>query len=84
MNIEIIAPANPEIRLSKAAASASLGLFASRGERGPQGAQGVQGIQGPKGDTDLAAINAHIDDSTPHPTYDDIPSLTLLFENRIA
>lgn len=27
---------------------------------------------------------AHINDSTPHPAYDDIPSLVLLFENGLA
>ena len=42
------------------------------------------GIQGPQGETDLSAINSHIDNIAPHPAYDDIPSLTLLFENRIA
>lgn len=31
-----------------------------------------------------AAINAHINDTTPHPQYDDHRSYTLLFENRLV
>lgn len=34
----------------------------------------------PDGSSD-AAIAAHIADATPHPIYDDGPSLTLLYEN---
>lgn len=30
-----------------------------------------------------AVILAHINDVTPHPVYDDLPSLTLLFENGL-
>jgi hypothetical protein len=30
-----------------------------------------------------AAVNAHINSSNPHPAYDDIPSLKLLFENGL-
>jgi hypothetical protein len=30
------------------------------------------------------ALFAHINDATPHPAYDDIPSLVLLFENGLA
>lgn len=35
------------------------------------------------GDGGLALIN-HINDTTPHPAYDDIPSLVLLFENGLV
>ena len=31
-----------------------------------------------------AVIYDHVADPEPHPAYDDIPSLTLLFENGIA
>lgn len=31
-----------------------------------------------------AILGPHIDSPTPHPAYDDLPSLTLLFENRLA
>lgn len=30
------------------------------------------------------AIASHVADPTPHPVYDDIPSLSLLFENGIV
>jgi len=30
-----------------------------------------------------AALLAHIQSPTPHPVYDDLPSLTLLFENGL-
>ena len=47
------------------------------GTSGPQGIQGVPGIDG------SAAVLEHIADATPHPIYDDTPSLSLLFENGI-
>lgn len=31
--------------------------------------------------SDLDGLQAHIDDPTPHPVYDDGPSLALLYEN---
>lgn len=31
----------------------------------------------------LASLEAHENSETPHPAYDDIPSLTLLFENGL-
>lgn len=30
-----------------------------------------------------AALLSHINSETPHPAYDDLPSMTLLFENGI-
>lgn len=33
---------------------------------------------------DPAALEAHIASATPHPAYDDIPSLTILFENGLV
>lgn len=29
------------------------------------------------------SLGAHVADTTPHPAYDDLPSLTLLFENGL-
>lgn len=58
---------------------------------GPQGPRGEDAFIG--GDisevvSDLEALAdqlaLHIVDSTPHPAYDDIPSLTLLFENGLV
>lgn len=31
-----------------------------------------------------AAMSAHVSDTTPHPTYDDLPSLTIIFENGLV
>lgn len=30
-----------------------------------------------------AAVEAHIESQTPHPAYDDLPSMSLLFENGL-
>lgn len=43
----------------------------------------VPGSPGPPGESGLGALQAHIEDSTPHPAYDDLPSLSLLFENHL-
>lgn len=79
MPIKVVAPSTPKLSVSQNAAS-SVGVFIARGDRGPAG---PQGLQGPPGPMDTTAINAHIADPTPHPSYDDLPSLTLLFENGI-
>lgn len=48
------------------------------------GPRGPEGPQGPKGDVDTALWESHVDSSTPHPAYDDMPELTLIFENGIV
>lgn len=48
---------------------------------------GIPGEQGPPGHdalADDALLGMHILDPTPHPPYDDQPSLTLLFENGLV
>jgi hypothetical protein len=54
---------------------------------GPQGPPGVQGIQGEPGlDSGVVAeamMIAHVEAPTPHPAYDDMPNLKLLFENGL-
>lgn len=63
-----------------------------RGPQGDRGLQGYEGEKGQKGDTgptgptgpiNTEAINAHITSETPHSVYDDMPNLTIIFENRI-
>ena len=48
----------------------------------------IVGPPGPKGDPgdtgDAAALDMHINDTDPHPAYDDSPSLTLYLENGMA
>lgn len=57
---------------------------------GPKGEQGDPGPPGPPADlSDVQqrvddAMTVHVIDPEPHPAYDDMPSLTLLFENRLV
>jgi len=45
----------------------------------------LAGIQGPSGDgSNTAAVVAHEADTTPHPAYDDLPSLAIIFENGLV
>lgn len=43
----------------------------------------IVGPRGPAGDGALD-LDEHINDPSPHPAYDDIPSLVVLFENGLA
>lgn len=49
-----------------------------------QVAGGVPGPQGVPGISTAGLVDAHIADATPHPAYDDLQSLTLLFENGLV
>ncbi len=42
---------------------------------GPIGPQGLPGAD--------ADVTTHVADTTPHPAYDDLPSLSLLFESQL-
>lgn len=42
------------------------------------------GVPGPPGESGGALLTDHINDLTPHPAYDDIPSLVLVFENGLV
>lgn len=55
-----------------------------RGPRGPEGPEGPIGPQGLKGEDADDLLNLHIEDGTPHSAYDDMPNLTLLFENGLT
>lgn len=50
------------------------------GPIGPPGAKGDKGDPGLSGDESMIV---HVLDPTPHPAYDDMPSLVLLFENAL-
>lgn len=50
---------------------------------GPSGPQGQIGPQGESGESDDALMALHLIDPTPHSAYDDLPSMTLLFENGL-
>lgn len=48
--------------------------------------QVLGGVPGPKGDSGESSaelMSLHILDPTPHPTYDDLPSFTLIYENGL-
>lgn len=67
----VLEPPLPETRVEVAA----VGLV------GPPGPQGLPGLSG---DGEGAALlQAHINDPAPHPAYDTIPNLTLIFENGL-
>lgn len=55
------------------------------GPPGPRGFPGADGAPG-SGTVDSVArdlIATHIMDPTPHPSYDDLPDLSLIFENGL-
>lgn len=81
MSIEIIA-GNPQIEITTQGAP-TFTVVPIKGDPGPQGPQGAVGPQGPAGESGTEALETHIDSATPHPVYDDLPSLTLQFENGL-
>lgn len=92
MAIKVIAPTQPTLKVAQAPAK-QVDVFVQRGVPGPVGPQGIQGMQGvqgpvgpigPAGADGTAAVIEHIADVTPHPAYDDLPSLTLQFENGLV
>ena len=62
----------------------STGVTVSVNESPSSVVLGTSGPQGPRGESGLSAIAAHIADETPHPSYDDLPSLGLVFENGLV
>lgn len=55
------------------------------GPVGPRGYQGPTGAPGSGAVDEYARdqISLHLIDPTPHPTYDDLPDLSLIFENGL-
>ncbi len=45
---------------------------------------GVPGMPGADGASGDSAVAVHIADTTPHPAYDDLPSMVLIFENGLV
>lgn len=69
--VVVIEEAPPEIDVTVS----ETGLVGTSGPIGPKGDPGDPGISG-----DLM-LTDHLDDSTPHPVYDDGPSFLLLYQN---
>lgn len=55
-----------------------------------QNTQDIADLSVPGGDLEAVqelideSVGAHVNDATPHPAYDDLPSLTLIFENGLV
>jgi hypothetical protein len=54
---------------------------------GPPGPRGITGPPGPPGQDAQPSVDtvmaAHVNSPTPHPVYDDMPDLVILFENGL-
>lgn len=97
MPIQIVTPTSPRVSL-RPRPEVNVGVSALRGEQGPPGPSAYEvavanGFTGTEEewlaifatqDDVTAAVQDHVNAPEPHPAYDDIPSLTLLFENGIA
>lgn len=89
MPINITTPKNPDVVL-KPRPDVAVGVTALRGKQGLSAYEVavVNGFVGSEQDwldtimtqDDLAN---HVNSETPHPHYDDLPSLTILFENGL-
>lgn len=55
----------------------------SGGVPGPAGLNGQDGQDGQDGGINPVLLDEHIESLEPHPVYDDLPSMTLLFENGL-
>jgi len=70
----------PVSRITAPAPTSTVHIVPTAGPRGLPGADGAA--------TDIGVvaemIQEHVVDPEPHPAYDDIPSLVLLFENRLV
>jgi hypothetical protein len=79
--VEII-PSTPEVAVAPSTSELLvIPVAGPRGERGPVG---------PAGDDSVAvqqlidtAVNTHVANPEPHPVYDDMLDLTLIFENGL-
>ena len=69
-------PGQNVVRETVRPASIEVVVPASKGDRGEPGPKGDSGI-------DNTALINHIIDDEPHPAYDDMLDLTLLFENGL-
>jgi hypothetical protein len=89
MPIEVSAPKSPRVSLQPRPA-AVIGVNFVRGKDGKSAYQsavdaGFIGTEADWVDSLLTQddLDGHVNSATPHPTYDDLPSLNLLFENGL-
>lgn len=81
ITIDVALPIVPQIAVLEPPDEAVvvIPLAGPPGEQGEPGGPGEQGEPGPPGSE--ASITEHIEDPSPHPAYDEGPSLVLLYEN---
>lgn len=80
---EVTAPENQASAEAVAPTTVVVGIPTAVGPPGPAGPPGTPG-GGEGGGVTPADLTAHINSTTPHPHYDDLPSLALLFENGLV
>lgn len=68
--VRVRRPGNPPVRVVRRPATPSRAVV-------------VRGAKGDPGDGTVE-LQAHIDDTTPHPAYDDQPDLVLIFNNGLV
>jgi hypothetical protein len=77
----VVIQATPEIRVRAEAPEIVVVGEANPAQVVVLAASNIAGPQGPPGADGTDAVLEHIDSPTPHPAYDDAPSLTLIYEN---
>lgn len=86
----VVSPA-PSNSLTVVPIAGGAGARGPKGDQGDQGDPGDPGPEGPPGGLSEAEVTViaetstlnHELDATPHPAYDDLPSLSLMFENGL-
>ncbi len=77
--IVVVEPPLPDVTVQIEDSLADVVVTVS--EVGLVGPRGPVGPEGPPGADSAELLNAHVNSETPHPVYDDGPSLALLYEN---
>lgn len=64
--------------------SSNFGVFGVPGTTSFGTIRVTGGVPGPPGTDGTVLVSNHVVDPDPHPAYDDMPTLTLLFENGLV
>lgn len=75
----VVTPGVAQVKITPTVAQVKVTGSGARGPQGPPGEVTTDQMDEAIG----TALQAHINDPLPHPAYDDIPSLTLIFENHL-
>jgi hypothetical protein len=82
VRVRVAPPVLPRIEVARPSATAPV-LVPVVGPRGPKGDPGSSQDMEAIGELIDGAVTEHVTDYEPHPAYDDLPSLRLLFENGL-